>query len=343
MEDDGIRVYPTEVEQALTPKPPPGDCMRFPIGGLHVYVSQEAVVTVLKHARETPDRECGGALVGGFFTKPGPPGADPVAGGAYVEIRHAVPGRFSIGSAVSLTFTTETWSQILDSVEQLYPKERIVGWYHTHPNHGIFLSGPDRFIQNHFFGHGNLVALVVDHIRRRGGFFVGNESSADGIRQSEEFEWDDATLGLPPLRRLAPLAPAPPPEALLVEPIPHDDVEAVVRIDADDIVRADAQPIAPPVARPIAPPPRVYGAPAPDLRPVSFTDSALLVLFLGLAAMLAFSALVFVIVPGWLVSTVLMVFGQPVGYALFVAGLLFAVLLVVGVFIFGARLLRRDR
>ena len=46
-----------------------------------------------------------------------------------------------------------------------------MGWYHTHPDFGVFLSGHDVFIHRHFFGQPLQVAYVVDPIRQTRGFF----------------------------------------------------------------------------------------------------------------------------------------------------------------------------
>ena len=65
----------------------------------------------------------------------------------------------------------------------------IVGWYHSHPNFGIFLSDRDCFIQDHFFNGPGQIAYVVDPVngvegrfrlaRRQGEafphFWVGDE------------------------------------------------------------------------------------------------------------------------------------------------------------------------
>ena len=52
-----------------------------------------------------------------------------------------------------------------------YPDLDIVGWYHTHPDFGIFLSSHDLFIHRHFFAQPLQVAYVVDPIRQTRGFF----------------------------------------------------------------------------------------------------------------------------------------------------------------------------
>ena len=46
-----------------------------------------------------------------------------------------------------------------------------MGWYHTHPNFGIFLSHHDLFIHHNFFAQPLQVAYVVDPINQTRGFF----------------------------------------------------------------------------------------------------------------------------------------------------------------------------
>ena len=52
--------------------------------------------------------------------------------------------------AAQVTFKAETWQKIQASWIAIIPTARIVGWYHTHPGFGIFLSGMDLFIQDNF-------------------------------------------------------------------------------------------------------------------------------------------------------------------------------------------------
>jgi hypothetical protein len=53
-----------------------------------------------------------------------------------------------------------------------YADRAIVGWYHSHPDFGIFLSDRDRFIQEHFFSGAGQVAYVVDPVRKAEGLFT---------------------------------------------------------------------------------------------------------------------------------------------------------------------------
>jgi 26S proteasome regulatory subunit N11 len=50
-------------------------------------------------------------------------------------------------------------------------KHSIVGWYHSHPGYGIFLSDIDLKSQITFFNQPYHVALVVDPIKKEYGFF----------------------------------------------------------------------------------------------------------------------------------------------------------------------------
>jgi len=49
---------------------------------------------------------------------------------------------------------------------------RIVGWWHSHPNFGCFLSGTDLHTQEVFFPESYQVALVVDPVRDEFQFFT---------------------------------------------------------------------------------------------------------------------------------------------------------------------------
>jgi hypothetical protein len=51
-------------------------------------------------------------------------------------------------------------------------EEQIVGWYHSHPGFGIFLSEHDLFIHRNFFGGPSQIAVVVDPLAGTEGVFA---------------------------------------------------------------------------------------------------------------------------------------------------------------------------
>jgi proteasome lid subunit RPN8/RPN11 len=61
-----------------------------------------------------------------------------------------------------VTFTQDTWEHIYKIKDTEFPDERIVGWYHSHPGFGVFLSDHDTFIHKNFFSSMQQVAWVYD-------------------------------------------------------------------------------------------------------------------------------------------------------------------------------------
>ena len=49
---------------------------------------------------------------------------------------------------------------------------RVVGWWHSHPGIGCFLSGTDISTQKYFFPEAYQVALVVDPIKDEFKFYT---------------------------------------------------------------------------------------------------------------------------------------------------------------------------
>lgn len=76
------------------------------------------------------------------------------------------------GTAVSLRMDTDVWS----SANAVSVKgEFIVGWYHSHPNLGVFFSGTDRKTQKDFFDTEYSLGLVVDPVRDEELWFFGGD------------------------------------------------------------------------------------------------------------------------------------------------------------------------
>jgi len=127
-----------------------------------VIVIHDAVLeAILEFSEQDLSRERGGFLLGSVY------GEAP----QYVVIRHFHPAREAHGSQASLTFTHDTWAALTREIEANFPSESLVGWQHTHPGLGIFLSGYDLFIQRNFFAQPWQIALVVDPRRQEFGFY----------------------------------------------------------------------------------------------------------------------------------------------------------------------------
>jgi proteasome lid subunit RPN8/RPN11 len=130
--------------------------------GLKVYIKQDVYERIEKFASEDTGREVGSILIGDH--------ADEM-GKTAVIITDFIKAEHTDSTASTLTFTHETWDHIHKEHERLYPDKKIVGWQHTHPKYGIFLSNYDKFIQENFFNLPFQTAYVVDPIQKLRGFF----------------------------------------------------------------------------------------------------------------------------------------------------------------------------
>jgi proteasome lid subunit RPN8/RPN11 len=136
------------------------------IGDLHpealpILIYDAVLEQILSYSEMDLARELGGFLIGDTHEEPEP----------HIEIRRFLPATGVKRGHTSVTFTHETWSALTREVDTCFPGERVVGWQHTHPGFGIFLSSHDLFIHRHFFSAPWQVALVVDPRRQEFGFF----------------------------------------------------------------------------------------------------------------------------------------------------------------------------
>ncbi len=59
---------------------------------------------------------------------------------------------------------------------------KIIGWWHSHPNLGCFLSSTDLLTQKYFFSKEYQVALVIDPFRNEFEFFSLDNNSKKGYK-----------------------------------------------------------------------------------------------------------------------------------------------------------------
>lgn len=147
----------------------PGETTRS--GDCDIVFYQSAYLSIVQHLAEDTTREHGGLLLGYLSHS-----AD--ASPSTLNITRSLRAQFTNGTRTSLTFTEETWllfQQQTDELEKLGAELQRLGWYHSHPGLGIFLSPWDLDVCTNFT-RPHHVALVVDPIADLGGFFVNGEA-----------------------------------------------------------------------------------------------------------------------------------------------------------------------
>jgi proteasome lid subunit RPN8/RPN11 len=105
-----------------------------------------------------------GILLGRVFRDP--------EGFLFTVITSVMPVDDAEASIAQVKLRPSSWAPIWLALHK-DPEQQIVGWYHSHPGYGIFLSSTDRQTQNTYFSAIWQVAVVVDPIREELGVFSG--------------------------------------------------------------------------------------------------------------------------------------------------------------------------
>jgi len=114
-----------------------------------VEIDSEVTRGIRQHARAHSKTEVCGVLIGEFENDT-------------IDIRASIEALNAAQAGTHVTFTQDAWEEIYRVKDEKFPDDRIVGWYHSHPGFGVFLSEHDLFIQQNFFSSPGQVAWVYD-------------------------------------------------------------------------------------------------------------------------------------------------------------------------------------
>lgn len=128
----------------------------------NIYISQPVSKEIHKFTQNKTTNESGGMLIGNVIEEFGKTN---IIVNGFIEAKHCE------ATPTTLKFTHETWEYVHKEMDKKFPGQKIVGWIHTHPNFGIFLSEYDKFIQENFFKEDYQIAYVVDPIQDIEGFY----------------------------------------------------------------------------------------------------------------------------------------------------------------------------
>lgn len=140
-----------------------------------IFVRNSLLAKVKGHAQRDLSHECFGLLLGNAYS-------DPIRKVLWIEVQEAVAAVDTNASIVAVEVSTKEFQRLNNEVDKIWDKTqgetRKIGWYHSHPNFGIFMSGTDQANQKQFYSQEWQIALVVDPVREEVGFFRGAESEA---------------------------------------------------------------------------------------------------------------------------------------------------------------------
>ena len=114
-----------------------------------VMMDSEVLRRIRQHARAHAKTEVCGVLIGS--------GHD-----GTIRVTECIAGENASQAGTHVTFTQGTWEHVYKVKDAEFPDSRIVGWYHSHPGFGVFLSDHDTFIHKNFFCSHDQIAWVYD-------------------------------------------------------------------------------------------------------------------------------------------------------------------------------------
>ena len=170
-----------------------------------VYLLPSVWGAIWEHVNSSKNLECSGLMLGRPFK---------ITNGSvtFVMVVGSVPHGSNRRSIGHITIGPEEIAETRQIIERDYPDLIPVGWYHSHPGHGIFLSGQDMVIVRSIYNLSWHIALVVDPIHNTAGVFRGSEAERLAgwleLKNNKEINWKEWVLNQSVVAALPNLSPS---------------------------------------------------------------------------------------------------------------------------------------
>jgi proteasome lid subunit RPN8/RPN11 len=135
-----------------------------------VVIPRRVLEEAVEEARQAPEREVGGVLLGHLRR-------DPETGEVFLQVTCQVPAEQTEATTTSVTFTPETWARVREVQELRGEGEVFAGWVHSHPfrfcaecpvptpaecvDKVLFYSEDDEFLMEQTFARPFMVGLLT--------------------------------------------------------------------------------------------------------------------------------------------------------------------------------------
>ena len=139
-------------------------------GRVQIVIRESVMDQIVAEARRASSREIGGVVVGGYHE---------YNGLEFVLIEGAIAARLAQSARLAVRFTHETWAALEKDRSARWAESRIVGWYHSHPQSGVYFSQRDVFVHQSCFSLPWQVGIVVDPRAGELGFFSWQGSQVE--------------------------------------------------------------------------------------------------------------------------------------------------------------------
>lgn len=139
-----------------------------------VFIREDVLIEIDGYLSIDKTKESGGVLVGNAYKT-----SEDVL---FIHITGYIVAEHTEATVTRLKFTHETWETINRKLESEYPEKIILGWFHSHPGHTVFMSEYDVFIQNNFFDLEFMTAYVFDPVFNERAFFYSKEKNIHKLK-----------------------------------------------------------------------------------------------------------------------------------------------------------------
>jgi len=140
----------------------------------YVSISKAALEKLVDHAKSTPNQQVVGVLIGKMSDQT-------------IIVEEAVSGEIEAQPGKA-TLRGESIAKIADDIISKRIAGNVVGWYHSHPGYGVFMSDIDISTQGRLQQFSPyIVALVVDPSTADTGFFTLDPETGNVLPLGEDF------------------------------------------------------------------------------------------------------------------------------------------------------------
>ncbi len=137
--------------------------------GLRIYMEDYVHTYLYQYARSSATGEKLAVLMGKTIV---------IDGQKTVFISGVVQAKFTEKLKGMETITSQSWKYISEDIEKYFSDLSIVGWMHSRPSFGAFVTSRDEAYHKKVFGSDSQVFFVVDPVDRLDRFYVLNEAAS---------------------------------------------------------------------------------------------------------------------------------------------------------------------
>lgn len=123
---------------------------RRSVKGIRFFISETVVQSIIAHA-DSDTKEVMGLMIGKAFRDDG---------GQYATAERTITSDL-MSTDSSVRFDMDSPERLMDAVDDLSEDEVMVGWYHSHPGFGCFMSETDVTTHKGIFNDTGF-AIVID-------------------------------------------------------------------------------------------------------------------------------------------------------------------------------------